>query len=217
MKRLAWSGPPPRSRRRASRRGWRRPAPAARSCRRGRVAQAGGLHHQVLEQPAHQGGRPRQALVGVDGAEHGLQGVGQDRGLVPAALTAPRRGPGARHSRRQQYVVVVVLYWLSYVCVVARTHHVGSLSIHSVPGIMPPYPGGASVTTKEDHFMEEKWTRRAVGAGVWSNRHVCSRFRSVPAGIRLAERRHSHSRQSPNALSVLCPRSPRRSDRGQQN
>src|SRR5215211_601759 len=56
----------------------------------------GGLHHPVLEQPAHQRGRPRQALVQVDGPEHGLEGVGQDRGLVAAArqLLAPAQTDG---------------------------------------------------------------------------------------------------------------------------
>src|SRR5215208_4558176 len=54
------------------------------------------LHHPVLEQPAHQGGRPGEALVEVDGPEHGLEGVGQDRGLVPAAgqLLAPAQPHG---------------------------------------------------------------------------------------------------------------------------
>src|SRR5215218_4559853 len=56
----------------------------------------GGLHHPVLEQPAHQRGRPRQALVQVDGPEHGLEGVGQDRGLVAAArqLLTPAQAHG---------------------------------------------------------------------------------------------------------------------------
>src|SRR5215218_6034442 len=59
-------------------------------------AAAGGLHHPVLEQPAHQGGGPREALVEVDGAEQGLEGVGQDGGLVPAArqLLAPAQAHG---------------------------------------------------------------------------------------------------------------------------
>src|SRR5512132_1123422 len=58
--------------------------------------QAGRLHHPVLEQPAHQRGRPRQALVEVDGPEDGLEGVGQDRGLVPTAgeLLAPAQAHG---------------------------------------------------------------------------------------------------------------------------
>src|SRR5829696_5122880 len=57
---------------------------------------AGRLHHPVLEQPAHQGGGPGQALVQVDGPEHGLEGVGQDGGLVPAArqLLAPAQADG---------------------------------------------------------------------------------------------------------------------------
>ena len=40
--------------------------------------------HRV-EEPVYQGVRSRQAEVEVDGADHGLERVGQDRGLVPAA------------------------------------------------------------------------------------------------------------------------------------
>src|SRR5512133_3601793 len=62
---------------------------------------AGRLHHPVLEQPADQGGRPRQALVDVDGPEHGLEGVGQDGGLVAPArqLLAPAQAYGVAHAQ----------------------------------------------------------------------------------------------------------------------
>jgi hypothetical protein len=44
-----------------------------------------GLVDQRVEQAVHQAGGSVQALVDVDGTEDRLEGVGQDRGLVPAA------------------------------------------------------------------------------------------------------------------------------------
>ena len=64
-------------------------------------AERGGGRQQRVDQAVHEGPGDLDAVLEVDGADQRLEGVGEDRGLVPPAAASPRRGRAGCARRRR--------------------------------------------------------------------------------------------------------------------